>query len=76
MTRKKKVTRPKRTKAKAKSKGQTGHTRRMKALKKKVDAKVRSSRDKRALLIVNTGDGKGKSTAGFGIAFRAAPACG
>ena len=28
-------------------------------------------RDRRGLLIVNTGNGKGKSTAAFGIAFRA-----
>ncbi|HEX2676350.1 MAG TPA: cob(I)yrinic acid a,c-diamide adenosyltransferase [Polyangiales bacterium] len=41
-------------------------------LKKKHDAEVRSKRDKKGLLIVNTGDGKGKSTAGFGLAMRAA----
>lgn len=33
---------------------------------------VRAARRKQGLLIVNTGDGKGKSTAAFGMAFRAA----
>ena len=41
-------------------------------LKKKQDEEVRSKKDKKGLLIVNTGDGKGKSTSGFGLALRAA----
>jgi cob(I)alamin adenosyltransferase len=56
----------------ARETGERAHARRMKALKAEQDAKVRQRKGKRALLIVNTGDGKGKSTAGFGIAFRAA----
>lgn len=41
-------------------------------LKKKQDAEIRARREKKGLLLVHTGDGKGKSTAGFGLAIRAA----
>ncbi len=48
------------------------HKARMEKLKAEQDAEVRSKTIKRGVLIVNTGDGKGKSTAGFGVALRAA----
>ena len=43
----------------------------MAQLKRDQDAKVRARREKKGLIIVNTGDGKGKSTATFGLALRA-----
>ena len=48
------------------------HRAAMAALKEKQDAEIRSKDIERGVLIVNTGDGKGKSTAGFGLALRAA----
>jgi cob(I)alamin adenosyltransferase len=48
------------------------HRERMSELKKQQDDEVRKRKDKRGLLLVHTGDGKGKSTAGFGLAIRAA----
>ena len=48
------------------------HREKMKAIKAAQDAQVRSKTIKRGVLIVNTGDGKGKSTAAFGVAMRAA----
>jgi cob(I)alamin adenosyltransferase len=48
------------------------HRLRMQDVKAKHDAEVRARRERKGLLIVNTGDGKGKSTAAFGMAFRAA----
>ncbi len=48
------------------------HKARMQKLKAEQDAEVRSKTIKRGVIIVNTGDGKGKSTAGFGVALRAA----
>jgi len=80
MTREKKTkkTTAKKTKTTAKkgkavgARGQAAHKTRMKKLKAEMEAKVRASRGKRALLLVNTGEGNGKSTAGFGVAFRAA----
>lgn len=48
------------------------HRAAMKKLKAEQDARARSKRIKRGVLIVNTGDGKGKSTAAFGMAIRAA----
>ncbi|MED5371304.1 MAG: cob(I)yrinic acid a,c-diamide adenosyltransferase [Myxococcota bacterium] len=48
------------------------HKAAMAALKAEQDAKARSKDIKRGVVIVHTGDGKGKSTAGFGVAIRAA----
>ena len=48
------------------------HRAAMKKLKAEQDAKARSKQHKRGVLIVNTGNGKGKSTAAFGMAIRAA----
>jgi cob(I)alamin adenosyltransferase len=48
------------------------HREKMQALKARQDAEVRSKTIKRGVLIVNTGNGKGKSTAAFGVAMRAA----
>jgi len=47
------------------------HRERMQALKAEQDAKVREKRERKGLIIVNTGDGKGRSTAAFGLALRA-----
>jgi len=46
------------------------HRERMRALQEEMRAKVRAAREKRGLLIVHTGDGKGKTTAGFGMLTR------
>ena len=47
------------------------HKEKMKALQKEQRQKVRSKLIDRGVLIVNTGDGKGKSSAAFGTVFRA-----
>ena len=46
------------------------HRVRMAAMKAEQDAKVRAADVRRGILIVNTGDGKGKSTAAFGMVLR------
>lgn len=48
------------------------HTARMKKMKAEQDAEVRSKTIRRGVVVVHTGDGKGKSTASFGVALRAA----
>lgn len=48
------------------------HVKKMKRMKAEQDAEVRTKTIKRGVVIVHTGDGKGKSTAGFGVAIRAA----
>lgn len=48
------------------------HNARMKEVKAEQDARVRSKEvKKKGLLIINTGNGKGKSTSGFGLTMRA-----
>ncbi len=47
------------------------HTEAMIALKSERDDLMRTKKEKRGLLIVHTGDGKGKSTAAFGMVARA-----
>jgi cob(I)alamin adenosyltransferase len=48
------------------------HNAKMAELKRKQDAEVASKTERRGLTLVHTGDGKGKSTAAFGLALRAA----
>lgn len=48
------------------------HKEKMQALKEEQARKVADKTIDRGVIIVNTGDGKGKSTAGFGLAIRAA----
>ncbi|MCM8528840.1 MAG: cob(I)yrinic acid a,c-diamide adenosyltransferase [Lentisphaeraceae bacterium] len=47
------------------------HKKKMKAIQKEQRQKVREKLIDRGVVIVNTGDGKGKSSAAFGTAFRA-----
>lgn len=47
------------------------HAERMARKKAVVDAKIEAARVERGLLLVNTGNGKGKSTAAFGLLARA-----
>lgn len=47
------------------------HKQRMQKLKEKVDSRIDNATDERGLLIVITGNGKGKSTSGFGTVARA-----
>ena len=47
------------------------HVARQQRLKQRVDARIAAAQDERGLLIVITGDGKGKSTSGFGTVCRA-----
>jgi len=46
------------------------HRERMQALQTEMHAKIAGAREKRDLLIVHTGEGKGKSTAAFGLLTR------
>ncbi|MDB4986795.1 MAG: cobO [Myxococcaceae bacterium] len=48
------------------------HKERMRALQDQQDRELLSKHIKRGVIVVNTGDGKGKSTAAFGVAIRAA----
>lgn len=47
------------------------HQARMQRLKAKVDEKINAAQDERGIIIVITGNGKGKSTSGFGTVARA-----
>ncbi|NQY63610.1 MAG: cob(I)yrinic acid a,c-diamide adenosyltransferase [Alteromonadaceae bacterium] len=47
------------------------HQQRMQKLKDKVDERINAAQEERGLLIVITGNGKGKSTSGFGTVARA-----
>ncbi len=49
---------------------EVAHKREMATLQVKMKAKMKVARDKRGLVIVNTGNGKGKSTAAFGVIAR------
>ncbi|ATC63228.1 cob(I)yrinic acid a,c-diamide adenosyltransferase [Nibricoccus aquaticus] len=46
------------------------HRAQMEALQTEMHAKMRAAKEKRGLLIVHTGDGKGKTTAAFGMLTR------
>lgn len=48
-----------------------GHARRMRRRKALVDARIAKATQERGVLIVNTGNGKGKSSAAFGMLARA-----
>ena len=47
------------------------HKKRMQAVKEKVDQRIDNAQEERGLVIVITGNGKGKSTSGFGTIARA-----
>lgn len=47
------------------------HRRKMERRKQVQDDRLAQMADRKGLIIVNTGDGKGKSSAGFGVVFRA-----
>ena len=49
---------------------ETNHRENMDALQAEMKKKMNAAQEKRGLLIVNTGDGKGKSTAAFGVLTR------
>lgn len=53
-----------------KNETEADHTQRMQALQVEMRAKIKAASEKRDLLIVHTGDGKGKSTAAFGMLVR------
>lgn len=53
------------------SKQDAEHRQQMQDLKAEQDAKVRARNETKGLIVVNTGDGKGKSTAAFGLMLRA-----
>jgi len=49
---------------------ESSHRENMEALQAEMKKKMNAAQEKRGLLIVNTGDGKGKSTAAFGVLAR------
>ena len=49
----------------------TRHTARMVRKKAVIDARIAAAQDPRGVLVVNTGNGKGKSSAAFGVVARA-----
>jgi cob(I)alamin adenosyltransferase len=53
-----------------KSQGSSAHRERMKAVQAEMRAKLSGAKEKRGLLMVHTGNGKGKSTASFGMLLR------
>jgi len=58
-------------KEQSKEKDSKNHKKRMQKLKDKVDERIENATEERGLLIVITGNGKGKSTSGFGTIARA-----
>lgn len=50
----------------------TQHKKRMQGVKEKVEQRIENAQEERGLVIVITGNGKGKSTSGFGTIARAA----
>ncbi|RME71801.1 MAG: cob(I)yrinic acid a,c-diamide adenosyltransferase, partial [Verrucomicrobia bacterium] len=46
------------------------HKKKMEELQEEMHAKIRSAKKKKGLLIVHTGNGKGKTTAAFGMLAR------
>jgi cob(I)alamin adenosyltransferase len=52
------------------SESEAEHTERMKALQRDMRAAMREANERRGLIIVHTGDGKGKTTAAFGMLAR------
>jgi len=52
-------------------KKQAQHKNRMQGIKDKVDQRIDDAQEERGLIIVTTGNGKGKSTSGFGTVARA-----
>ncbi|HEU5079228.1 MAG TPA: cob(I)yrinic acid a,c-diamide adenosyltransferase [Opitutaceae bacterium] len=50
--------------------GEDAHREAMKELQSEMHSKMRAAREKRGLIVVHTGDGKGKTTAAFGMLAR------
>ena len=49
------------------------HHDRMQRKKDVIDSKIAAAQEERGILLVNTGNGKGKSSAAFGVVARAWP---